>query len=81
MSHGELLKAVGLDELLLYRCPGGEGERHDSAPFDAEDRLHLVGEDRPGRGYPLPPGAPVDGLSPTSWLPGIARHGAGSRSS
>ena len=25
-GNGELLKAVGLDELLLVRCPGGERE-------------------------------------------------------
>ena len=25
-GHGELLKATGLDELLLLQCPGGERE-------------------------------------------------------
>lgn len=50
--QGELLEAIGLDEFLLCRCPGGEGERHDPAPLSSEHRLHVGGKDRPCRGYP-----------------------------
>ena len=50
--QSELLEAIGLDEFLLCRCPGGEGERHDPAPLSSEHRLHVAGKDRPCRGYP-----------------------------